>query len=420
MSPITRRRFLEGTAGLAAVGLLPRLALARVETPGRLVLVILRGGMDGLAAVPPYGESAYARTRKRLALAPPGTDGGVLKLDETFGLHPGLKGLHERWQAGELTVLHALATPYRERSHFDGQDVLENGTAGPHARSGWLNRALEFLPGPPPGPPRGLEAGLGMALAQSVPTVLRGDAPVDSWAPSPLPELDGDTLDRLADLYSEDPFFATRLARALATDGLAEQAMGVSRRSGRQRRGRRGGGAFPSLARAAAGFLAAPDGPRVAVLELGGWDTHANQGAGQGQLANRLATLDRGIEALRQSLGPAWAQTAVIAVSEFGRTAAENGTGGTDHGTAGAAFLVGGAVRGGRVVSDWPGIRKSALYEGRDLMPTLDARSVFKGVLRDQLGVPGGALEREVFPESGRAQPTDELIREPAAGGRIA
>ena len=248
MSELTRRRFLEGAGALAAVGFLPRLSLAAAETPRRLILVILRGGLDGLAAVPPYGESGYGRTRGRLALGAPGTEGGVLKLDGTFGLHPGLKGLHDLYEEGSLAVVHALATPYRERSHFAGQDVLENGTEVPHAQSGWLNRALEALP------ERSADrsASLGMALAQSVPKVLRGPAPVDSWAPSRLPGLDPDTLDRLADLYSEAPFFATRLAQALATDEMAERAIG-SAGAGRQRvRGRQGAGQIASLARAAA------------------------------------------------------------------------------------------------------------------------------------------------------------------------
>lgn len=412
MNAITRRRFLEGAGTLAGVGFLPRLSLAGPDTLGRLVLVILRGGMDGLAAVPPYGDPTYERSRPRVALEEPGTAGGILKLDGTFGLHPGLERLHGLYQAGEVVVVHAMATPYRERSHFDGQDILENGTDTPHARSGWLNRALDTLSTRD----RPETSAHGMALAQSVPMVLRGDAPVESWAPSPLPEVDADTLRRLAELYADEPFFAMRLQSALATDDMADRAMGGGRRRGRGR----GRGQFASLARPAASFLRAPDGPRVAVMEFGGWDTHANQGARQGRLANQLTALDAGIEALRQGLGPVWSETAVIVVSEFGRTVAENGTGGTDHGTAGVGFLIGGAVLGGRILCDWPGIHKSALYEGRDLMPTLDARSLFKAVLRDHLGVPIGPLERDVFPNSAGAAPVDGLIRAPASGGWIA
>ena len=366
--------------------------------------------------MPPYGESSYERTRSGLALAAPGKADGLLKLDGTFGLHPALKTLHGLYQADELVVLQAIATSYRERSHFDGQDILENGTAVPHAGSGWLNRALL---------PRSGAAVAGidvpaMALAQSVPMVLRGDVPVESWAPSPLPSLDPDTLARLAALYRDDAFFGARLSQALATDEMAKRALGGTLERGRRAGRGAGRGAFTPLARAAAAFLSAPDGPRIAVLEFGGWDTHANQGAGQGRLATQLATLDSGVQTLRQGLGTAWSQTAVIVVSEFGRTVAENGTRGTDHGTAGAAFLLGGAVRGGRVVSDWPGIRKRALYQGRDLMPTLDARSLFKGVLRDHLGVRMGALEQQVFPRSAEAAPLDQLIVTPAARERSA
>ena len=253
---------------------------------------------------------------------------------------PSLTRLHERYRAQELIVFHAVASPYRERSHFDGQDLLENGTSGqPKGRMtagsiGCCQRCAVRQE-------RATET-IAIALAQNLPLVLRGDARVNSWAPSRLPEADSDTLQRVADLYANDPWFATRLQTALAADDVADAGM---RESGR----RNPLNAIDVVSGAAGKFLAAADGPRIAVIEGGGWDTHANQGAERGQLANRLHSLDQGLESLRLALGEAWRRSAILVVTEFGRTVAVNGTRGTDHGTAGCAFLLGGAVAGGRV-----------------------------------------------------------------------
>jgi uncharacterized protein (DUF1501 family) len=400
MNAITRRILLQSAGGCALGAMLPRIAFADAATDSRFVLVILRGALDGLAAVPPYGDGNYARQRGALGITSP-----ERKLDGLFALHPELGELHARYQAKELVVLHAAATPYRERSHFDGQDLLEAGTGTVTSRDGWLNRALPALP---LARERGTEE-LAMALAQNVPLVLRGPARVNSWAPSRMPEADSDTLQRIADLYSEDPYFASRLQAALAADEVANAEMGGMAK-GRRDPGRDVG----ALASAAGKFLAAADGPRIAVIEAGGWDTHANQGAEQGQLANRLRGLDQGLESLRTALGPAWRDTAVLVVTEFGRTVAVNGTRGTDHGTATCAFLVGGAVAGGRVIADWPGLSGGALYQGRDLKPTLDLRSVFKGVLAAHLGVAESELEERVFPESRAARPLEGLVKSQA------
>jgi uncharacterized protein (DUF1501 family) len=390
---ITRRSFMSAASLGAMSAFAPRLLLAEANTSSRLVVVILRGALDGLAAVPPYADVNYARARRELAI----TD-TKLKLDGTFALHPSLTQLHERFLAKELTVFHAIASPYRERSHFDGQDLLENGTTRAHGRDGWLNRALQVLPG------SFASDEAAVAIAQNIPLVLRGDAPVNSWAPSRLPATDLDTLQRIADLYSTDPYFSSRLQAALATDALASSsAMGDDKRDPL--------GGFSALATSAGKLLAATRGPRLAVIEAGGWDTHANQGAERGQLANRLRSLDLGIDALRISMGDTWRQTAVIIITEFGRTVAVNGTRGTDHGTASCALLVGGAVAGGRVVSDWPGLAPAALYEGRDLQPTMDLRSLFKGVLASHMRVNEAALENKVFPESQRARTMLGLTR---------
>jgi uncharacterized protein (DUF1501 family) len=434
-----RRDFL--TAGtLAASGALltSRLAFANTPTHGksRFVFIILRGALDGLAAVPPVGDPDYAALRRDLAMPA----SSVLTLNSTFGLHPSLTFLGESYTARELIVFHAIASPYRERSHFDGQDVLENGYVRAHAaQSGWLNRALSALPSA-----HGSSAELGVALGQNIPLVMRGPAAVTSWSPSKLAALDEDTIERITDLYSSDPLLAARLADALAADAIAaapamsadtmtdggamKDATGMKDDAAKAASAsptstlapnprtkpdaaRYAGARYTEVIHAAAEFLRRDDGPKVAVFDTTGWDTHANEGAAQGQLAGRLAALDAGLRTLKEQLGPVWNDTAVLMATEFGRTVAINGTRGTDHGTATAAFLVGGAVRGGRVIADWPGLSSRALYQGRDLMPTQDLRSVVKGVMEEHLLVPTRPLDTTVFPDSGSVKALSGLIR---------
>jgi uncharacterized protein (DUF1501 family) len=422
MRLIKRREFLAGAA-VASGGMLMTnsIAFAGSTTRTRFVFVILRGALDGLAAVPPYGDADYARLRGEVALAAPGAAGGALKLDGLFGLHPSLAFLHESFGAHELVVFHAMASPYRERSHFDGQDVLENGYARAHAvQTGFINRALAALPADHNA--RGGE--LGIALGQNVPLVMRGPAPVASWSPAHLAALDEDTLQRISDRYSTDALLSQRLADALATQSVASAAADAPAMQGsagepapsellaqREAGNVRRGAPYKEIIHATAGFLKSDDGPRVAVFDASGWDTHANEGGAEGQLAARLAGLDSGMRSLKDELGPVWRDTAVLIVTEFGRTAAVNGTRGTDHGTAAAAFLVGGAVDGGRVIATWPGLSSRALYEGRDLAPTLAMHSVLKGVLADHLQVPTRALESSVFPDSAAAKPMQGLVR---------
>src|SRR5579859_2393241 len=398
MSTIKRRDFL-GSAALAAGGafVTSRLCLAGAAAAprprARFVLVILRGALDGLAAAPPLGDRDYAQLRGEFALGAPGQPKGALPLDGFFGLHPSLGFLHQCYGARELLVFHAVASPYRDRSHFDGQDVLENGTTLPHAlQSGWLNRALGAAPG------AGGRASA-VALGQNVPLVMRGAVEVTSWSPSKLTGLDDDTLSRITDLYARDPLLSMRLSDALAADAMVSQNSPPEAMSPQPKVAAAGGERYAQIVRAAAGFLRQESGPQVAVFDTTGWDTHANEGAAEGQLAGRLAGLDKGLATLREELGSTWKDTAVLLVTEFGRTAAINGTRGTDHGTATMAFLVGGAVAGGRVIADWPGLSNRALYQGRDLMPTLDLRSVLKGVLEEHLLVPSRALDTSVFPD---------------------
>jgi uncharacterized protein (DUF1501 family) len=405
---IARRRFLFSTGALAASTVLPNVLFAQTGGSARLVVVILRGALDGLAAVPPHADPDYAGLRRELAIAAPGAADGALALDNTFGLHPSLGFLHERYLAGELVVFHAVASPYRDRSHFDGQNVLENGLTKPIGTAdGWLNRALAALPRG-----AGQPGERAVAISQNIPLILRGEAPVISKSPQVTPDVDEELLTRLADLYSKDDWFSARLSEAVQTEKMVDDggnladaaAMTAAPRTAAPDR-------VSGVARMAATLMRSDGGPDVAVIEAAGWDTHANQGGAKGALAQRLAGLDQALRALADELGPLWPQTAVLVVTEFGRTAAMNGTRGTDHGTGGCAFLAGGAVRGGRVMADWPGLARTALLDDRDLRPTLDLRSVFKGVLDEHMHVGAKTLATRIFPDSSGARPLQGLMR---------
>jgi len=390
-----RRRFLQFGVALGGAAFGSRFAYAAPATgDARFVLVILRGALDGLSAVPPYADPDYARLREQLAIGAPGSTDGALPLDGRFGLHPALQFVHEAYSAREALLVHAVATAYRERSHFDGQDVLESGLSRAHATEvGWLNRAVAALP-----PGRRHAAELGVALGQNVPLVLRGPAPIASWSPSRLPDTDEDTLQRIADRYAGDALLSQRLSEALATDRVAMES-NTSATGGATAVGG-APGRYLETVRTAAGFLRRDDGPAVAVFDTTGWDTHFNEGGAQGQLRARLSALDAALRLLRESMGDVWSRTVVLLATEFGRTAAANGTRGTDHGTGAAALLLGGAVKGGRVFADWPGLAPHALYQGRDLRPTTDLRAVIKTVLRDHLQISTRALDTQVFPDS--------------------
>lgn len=364
----------------------PGVAFARVATrPERLfVLIVLRGAMDGLGAVPPLHDPDFAALRGPLAVD------GALPLDGNFGLHPALAPVHDFYTRGEMTIVHAMASPYRERSHFDAQNVIETGAIRPGmAGDGWLNRTLVALRA---------DTISGIAFTPEMPLVLKGRAPVSNWQPDSRHD---DISASVKRMYGADPLLAAAYAEGLAAGGIVEAAS----------RGAPGKRDFASLALIAGRTLAAAGGPNVAVLEIGGWDTHVAQGAAKGRLANALAQLAAGVAALRQGLGERWSQTAIVAITEFGRTAHANGTGGTDHGTATAGFAFGGALAGGRVIADWPGLSPGALYERRDLAPTADLRGFLKGVLGDHLGVPSASIEQRIFPGSAGARPMAGLIR---------
>lgn len=395
---VSRRAFLKYMGSGATVAVAPGLALASAATDSRVVLVILRGAVDGLALAAPYGDRHYRAARGELALAEPGAAQGVLDLDGFFGLHPRLSNLHSMFTAGDASIVHAVASPYRERSHFDGQDLLETGGSKVgSARSGWLNRALAPLFDDDAGE-------LAVALSQNTPFVLRGPQSVTSWAPSRLPDADSDLIERLRLIYANDAFFSDRLEQAIESQRIADSAGSMANRRARGNR------QIVSNLETAGKFLAADNGPRIAVVEANGWDTHANQGAASGSLANQFALLDEGLAQLRTTLRERWAQSAIIVATEFGRTVRVNGTRGTDHGTASAAIVAGGAVKGGQVITRWPGMATGELYENRDLAPTLDIRAVFKTVLVEHLGLDDGFVERDVFPDSRAAGKLNTLI----------
>ncbi|MEH2475432.1 uncharacterized protein (DUF1501 family) [Nitrobacteraceae bacterium AZCC 2161] len=394
----TRRSLLLGGAAFAAWAYIPKFARAADARDPRLIVVILRGALDGLATVAPIGDPDYAGLHGSIALTSDGPHAATM-LDSFFGLHPSMPEFARMYREKKAAVVHAVATSYRDRSHFDGQDVLESGFAGPgRVQSGWLNRALVALP-------RGERVSSGLAIGPTTPLVLRGVAPTVGWAPVNLPTAADDTAMRLIELYKHrDPALATALSQGLQLDKIAvgddmkPQSVGNAITAMRQ------------VARGAAKLMAADDGPRVAALAFDGWDTHAQEGGPVGRLAQLLGGLDGALVEFETALGEHWRDTVVVVATEFGRTAKINGTDGTDHGTGTVALLAGGAVKGGRVISDWPGLKPANLFEARDLAPTTDLRAILKGVLHDHLGLSERVLADSVFPDSALVRPMQGLI----------
>ena len=374
-----RRDFLKNMCygGIATFGF-PVVNFAHLRHDGRLVFVLLRGGFDGLAAVVPYGDASYSGLRGPLAF----DANDLVQLDSQFALAPGLAPLKEFWDRGELAVLHAMAIPYRTRSHFDGQAILETGLDRPIGSSdGWLNRLLQIMPGDRSG----------IAIASGLPRSISGSFQVQTWSPTQLGVVDDEYLERLAALYRADAKLQGRFEAALQQqDMVGAEAMSGS--------GVRGNG-ISALMRAAARILRTNTGPNVAAVEFSGWDTHANQGLAGGALDRLLGQLAGGLASFRTEMGNAWSNTTVVVMTEFGRTARPNGTRGTDHGTAGAGFVIGPKLARSSVVADWPGLGTSSLYEGRDLKPTLDTRAVLKGAIAATFDLNAQQADR-VFPNS--------------------
>jgi len=405
----SRRELLLASGTLFAWAHVPKLARAEGRDP-RFLTIVLRGALDGLATVAPVGDPDWVSLRGDNALT---LDGKIsaLKLDDFFALNPAMPNLHRMFKANEAIVVHAAATSYRERSHFDGQDVLESGVEEPGATyTGWLNRLLLGLA---PADRVSANGGRVFAVGPVTPLVVRGPAPVLSWSPRRALPASDDTIMRLLDLYRHtDVNFARVLESrskltAIAPSGSMERKpIGqISAPSLAQLRAY-----FSEAAGTAAKFLAQPDGPRVGALALGGWDTHYNEGIATGWLAQLLGALDAALAAIQDNMGPAWRETVVVLVTEFGRTARINGTNGTDHGTATIMLLAGGALKGGRVVADWPGLKPANLLENRDLKPTIDVRGVLKGLLKDHLRADDHALVADVFPGSDDVKPIAGLL----------
>jgi len=405
----SRRELLLASGTLFAWAHLPKLAHAEGRDP-RFLAIILRGALDGLAAVAPVGDPDWVALRGDNALTLDGKT-PALKLDDFFALNPAMPNLHRMFTANEAIVVHACATPYRERSHFDGQDLLESGLAKlAVSDSGWLNRALAGLA---PGGRVNPKGGKAFAVGPVTPLVVRGPAPVLSWAPQRTLPASEDTVMRLLDLYRHSDVKLAQVIEEHSKLAAIERAGDMEQQPG-------GPAAVPGpaqvrayfaeVAGTAAKFLAQPDGPRVGALALDGWDTHYNEGIAQGRLSQLLGALDAALGAVETNMGPAWRETVVALVTEFGRTAHINGTDGTDHGTATVALLAGGALKGGRVVADWPGLKSADLYENRDLKPTTDLRAVLKGLLKDHLRADDRALADNVFPGSESVAPMAGLV----------
>ncbi|NML34311.1 DUF1501 domain-containing protein [Paraburkholderia antibiotica] len=379
----TRRQFLNVAAiGAGALLVAPRIAFAHVATERRFVFVIQRGAADGLNIVVPYADPAYASLRGPLAI-----DASTAPhLDGTFALHPALAQVAKMYADREVLFVHAIASPYRDRSHFDGQNVLETGGTSPYqVKDGWLNRLAAQLPA---------TRDNAIAFAPTVPMALRGASAVTSYAPSALPQAPDDLLTRVSQLYEQDAQLRPLWAAALAARGLAGDA------------GAREDPA--SLGKLAASFLVRDDGPRIAMIETGGWDTHSAQNA---RLANQLKALDTMLAALRDGMGPAWRQTTVLVATEFGRTAAANGTGGTDHGTGSVAMVLGGSVQGGRVLADWPGLAPHQLYQARDLKPTASLDALIAGTASESLGLDPERTAVQLFGRTPAGRPVTGVVR---------
>lgn len=382
---IDRRSFIgAATIGTVALAFSPRLAFAKAETDKRFVFIIQRGAADGLGTVAAVGDPAFAGARGMLA----DDFATATKLDSMFALHPSLGGIGTLYGQGQALFAHAIASPYRDRSHFDGQNVLETGGPGAYrVKDGWLNRMLTILP------PTKAKA---IAISATVPMAMRGSNEVSSYAPSSLPDASDALMERVSMLYQGDSQLHALWSEAMATRALTG---GMTNDEGRN---------AAATGAMAAKLLVPANGARIAMIETGGWDTHAQQ---RGRLGGQLRALDGMVGALQTGLGPLWADTMVLVATEFGRTVAINGTGGTDHGTGSAAMLIGGGVKGGRVLADWPGLGQSALFEGRDLKPTLQLDAFIAGAVAGHFGIEPGRAMAALFPDIGHGRPIDGLVR---------
>ena len=396
MGDLSRRGFLKGASilgcSVAASPLVTPITLAAAPGENRLVVIILRGAMDGLDVVRPLGDPKLSALRPTLAGK---AREDSLDLDGFYGMHPALKPLEGLWRDGHLGFAQAVSTPYRDkRSHFDGQDMLEAGTGMDvplsSVRDGWLNRLLQDMPG------AGSETAF--AVGREEMKIVSGRAPVSSWSPDARLDLSPQARLLLDQIYHEDALFrdtsveAIEIAESL---GVASgDSFGLSKTEMRELiKAQQQAGQAAVLAEFAGRRLA--EEARIAAFSIGGWDTHRGQARGIGRALDGLSSA---ILTLKRHLGPHWDRTAIVALTEFGRTARENGTRGTDHGTAGALVMAGGAIRGGRVLGNWPGLDEAALYARRDLMPTADVRAYPAWLMAGLFGTDPAVLQSRVFP----------------------
>lgn len=391
-----RRNFLLNGLALgcsaAASPLVTPIAMASAPWDMRLVVIILRGGLDGLDAIQPYGDPDFAALRPRLG---GGEAAGALDLDGYFALHPGFAALHPLWQAGEFGAVHAVSTPYRDRrSHFDGQDILEAGLpdlVGGGLRDGWLNRMMQIIPG--------MEAEHAYAIGRETMLVLAGAAPVGRWSPEAQLVISPQARLLLNVVHHDDPIFRDASEAAIAIAEMIEAENEVADETAAMMSENEmmaavaRNGEHVKLAEFAATRLRGDT--RIVSFSLGGWDTHARQ---RNALNTSAARLSDTILTLKAGLGPAWDKTGVLCLTEFGRTARENGSAGTDHGTGGVVLYAGGALRGGQVMGEWPGLAEADLYAGRDLMPLRDLRAYPAWVMAAMAGLDRSALEGVIFP----------------------
>ncbi len=408
LTALSRRTALKGALGLGiSIDFMAARAFADsegAEARKRLVVIICRGGLDGLSLSPPVGDPHYAGLRGAIALPGFSASGGALRLDDTFGLHPAMTATHALALRGEARIAPAVATPDRERSHFEAQDVLESGAAVVYGTSsGWLNRGLSAM-----GPAGRVKA---ISMGPTAPLILRGPVEAASWSPGGGAQLDHRLPGILTDLYADDPLLGQALAAGMATQAMAKVAQSDVARAATMTTNTDVAAPLQQQTRKLGAILAAfmtqPGGQQVAAVSIDGFDSHANQ---LGLIHTRLAYVDAFIDGLASGLGTAWPNTVVVMATEFGRTARVNGTAGTDHGTASTALILGGAIRKGGLIGDWPTLAPAKLYESRDTAPTLDMRGLFKGVLRDHMGVDRAALDTTVFPGSAGIAPTVGLV----------
>jgi uncharacterized protein (DUF1501 family) len=388
---LNRRHFTKLTAAGLLTGAMTSPVLANAPTDKRLILLNLRGALDGLHALAPYMDKDYHKLRPSLGLGAAGTERSVIDLNGSFGMHPALKPLEALYRNKELLFIPAISTQYRQRSHFEAQDMLEGGGAAPYQQNtGWLNRAIVEMGGP--------SRRIGLSLGPTIPLIMRGAADIRTWSDSRLPEVDEGFLNRINALYENDPIFHKAFTQAQQDKNKSSMMENMNRGNGR----------FDLSLRAALTMLKDKDGPRIAVIEAGGWDTHYGQERRLNKLFGELAS---SILLMKAELGPLWKDTAIMVVSEFGRTAAENGSNGTDHGTGGLALLAGGAVNGGKIRGEWPGLSRAALLDERDLAPANQLESLFKATLVQHLSLTEAQIEDSVFPSSRHIRLIENLYR---------